>query len=206
LCILASVGAACTSGSADAASDAVVRARQDSINRATPGYVVDSVRPIGEEIRRFEQAVGGGKVTALRHASGSREALVRRIVADVAKRDSIDLAEAAITPREFIDLVYPTSPYTHAPYLQPPSLVWMAIANPSVAGYRRLLARRGVQSFDYVSHACSGRTEHQSRNTIYSGCTVTVRDAAGKQTSQRWFAGILERDGQFKLVGYKNQF
>ena len=34
--------------------DSVARARQDSINRTLPGYVVDSILPIEEEVRRFK--------------------------------------------------------------------------------------------------------------------------------------------------------
>ena len=37
-------------------ADSVARARQDSINRATPGYVIDSLLPPEEEARRFRAA------------------------------------------------------------------------------------------------------------------------------------------------------
>ena len=67
------------------ARDSIARARQDSINRALPGYVVDSILPIDEEIRRFAARIGGDPVTSFAHASASREALVRRIVRDVTR-------------------------------------------------------------------------------------------------------------------------
>ena len=79
-------------------ADSVARARQDSINRAQPGYVVDSIHPVEEELARFRAAVGGAAVAGLQHASPSRDALVARIVDDVARGDSADLARAAITP------------------------------------------------------------------------------------------------------------
>src|SRR5262245_61451650 len=69
--------------------DSIARARQDSINRTLPGYVVDSILPIEEEVRRFKSRVQGAPVDTLLHASASREALVRRIVRDVAQRDSV---------------------------------------------------------------------------------------------------------------------
>jgi hypothetical protein len=189
-----------------ARADSAARARQDSINRTLPGYVVDSARPIPEEIRRFAARVGGESVTSLAHASAAREALMRRVVRDVTKADSADLAAAAVTPREFIDLVYPSSPYTHPPYEQPPDLVWMQIADPSAAGYRRLLARRGGQTFAYISHACSGKPERQGRNTLYLDCLIVVRDSAREDIKQRWFGTIIERDGRFKILSYRNQF
>jgi hypothetical protein len=201
-------------GPADAASahadslrsDSIARARQDSINRTLPGYVVDSARPIPEEIRRFAERVGGDSVSSFAHASMSREALIRRVVRDVARADSSDLAAAAITPREFIDLVYPSSPYTHRPYEQPPDLVWMQIANPSGAGYRRLLGRLGGQAFAYISDACAGKPERQGANTLYLDCIIMVSDPSHRQIKQRWFGSIIERDGRFKILSYRNQF
>ena len=201
-------------GPADAASahadslrtDSIARARQDSINRTLPGYVIDSARPIPEEIRRFAARIGGNPVSMFAHASASREALVRRVARDVVASDSTDLSAAAITPREFIDLVYPSSPYTHPPYEQPPDLVWMQIANPSAAGYRRLLARRGGQALAYVGYGCAGKPERQGPNTIHVDCVVTVRDPSHQAIKQRWFGSIIERNGRFKILSYRNQF
>lgn len=189
-----------------ARNDSIARARQDSINRAQPGYVVDSILPIDEEIRRFKAAVGGREVAALQDASPSRDALVRRIVADVANGDSLDLARAAITPREFIDLVYPTSPYTHAPYRQAPGLVWMSIANHSQSGYTRLVRRRGGVGLALASYACDERPEIQGENRLWSKCVLRLVGPERDTTTQRWFGTILERAGRFKLIGYANQF
>lgn len=186
-------------------ADSIARARQDSINRAQPGYVIDSILPVEEELRRFRAAVGGTAVTALQHASPSRKALVRRIAGDVARGDSADLRAALITPREFADLVYPSSPYTHPPYRQAPGMVWNQIQNPSASGLTRLLRRRAGESFTVVDHACKPAPEIQGRNTLWLDCTVRL--AIGNDTTtQRWFGTILERDGRFKLVSYKNQF
>src|SRR4051812_12390606 len=61
-------------------SDSIARSRQDSIDRAQPGYVVDSVLPVEEEMRRFRAAVGGSEVAAFRRASATRDELVARLV------------------------------------------------------------------------------------------------------------------------------
>src|SRR3954471_18553957 len=54
--------------------DSIARARQDSVNRAQPGYVVDSILPTEEAVRRFKQSLGGPEVTTLDDESASREA------------------------------------------------------------------------------------------------------------------------------------
>jgi hypothetical protein len=186
--------------------DSTARARQDSINRTLPGYVVDSIFPVDEEIRRFRSKIGGTPVTALAYGSPSRDALIRRIVRDVASGDSIDLAKAAVTPREFIDLVYPNSPYTHPPYKESPSIVWMQIANPSNSGFVRLMRRLGGQPWRYESHKCDVKPEHQGTNALWLGCTIRVLNPQHETTTQRWFGTIIERDGTFKVVSFANQF
>src|SRR5215213_7249409 len=108
-----------------ARTDSIARAHQDSIDRATPGYVIDSLLPVEEELRRFREVIGGSPVIVLQHASSSREALVRRFVRDLATHDTADLGRAAVSPREFADLIYPDSPNTRPPYRQSPAFVWM---------------------------------------------------------------------------------
>jgi len=184
--------------------DSIARARQDSINRAQPGYVVDSVLPVEEEMRRFREAVGGTPVTALANGSPSRDALVRRLVLAVSKQDSTDVRAMSITPREFADLIYPSSPYTHPPYRQPPGLVWMQASNPSNAG--RLLKRRGGVQFQYVDHTCKPAPEIQGDNKLWTGCQLRVVGPERDTTTQRWFGVIVERGGTFKFLTLANQF
>jgi len=60
-----------------ARADSVARERQDSLNRLQPGYVVDSILPVEEELRRFRAAVGPA-TDGLVGASTRRDALVCR--------------------------------------------------------------------------------------------------------------------------------
>src|SRR5215475_10894685 len=143
---------------------------------------------------------------AFANASASREALVRRIVRDVAKGDSGDLASLAVTPREFIDLVYPSSPYTRPPYRESPAMVWMQIANASNSGYLRLIRRLGGQAFEFESYKCEPKSEHQGENTLWLGCTLRLLNPQHETTTQRWFGTIIERDGRFKVMSFHNQF
>ena len=189
-----------------ARADSVARARQDSINRAQPGYIVDSILPLDEEIRRFKAAVGGDSVTALQHAGTSREALVRRFVAAVVANDSTDLRAMLLSPREFIDLVYPSSPYAGSPYNEAPGRIWMLIANPSETGLTRIVRRLGGQPLAYVDHQCDPTPDRQGRNIIWTGCLLHIREADGAIGTHRYFGSILERDGRFKFVSYTNEF
>lgn len=187
-------------------ADSISRARQDSINRATPGYVVDSILPVEEELRRFRVAVGGQPVTALTGGSQPREALVRRFMKALAADDSAELRTMELNAREFADLVYPESPYTHAPYRQSPALVWNQIQNPSASGFRRLVRRLGNQPLQYLDHRCDSNPDRQGRNLLWTNCSVRLRGPNGDTTTHRLFGSVIQRDGSFKIVSYRNEF
>jgi hypothetical protein len=189
-------------------ADSIARARQDSVNRAQPGYVIDSVVPVEEELRRFRAAIGAPQtaMTALAGGRASREELVRAFVRAVAASDSGSLRAMQLDVREFADLVYPSSPYTHPPYQQAPGLVWAQIERPSHAGYGRLMRRMAGAPLAYVDHRCPDAPDIQGPNTIWTGCTLrVVRDGRDTVTA-RLFGSIIERRGRFKFVSYTNQF
>lgn len=187
-----------------AQADALARARQDSVNRATPGYIVDSILPPAEELRRFRALLPGDSATALAGGSDSREALVRRFVRAVAANDTADLRAMAVHGREFADLYYPESPYARPPYYQSPALAWSLIQNPSTSGLTRLVRRLGGTPMRYVSHSCDPKQLHEGRTTRYAGCVVRVVDAQGDTVTKRFFGSIIERGGTYKFLSFTN--
>ena len=187
-------------------ADSIARARQDSINRTLPGYVVDSILPVEEELRRFRAALPGDSATKFTGGSTSREALVRRFVKALVANDTNDLRGMAVHGREFADLYYPESPYSHPPFRQSPALAWSLIQNPSSSGLTRLIRRLGGQPMTYVSQKCDPKVLHEGRTTRYAGCLVTIVDAEGNSVTKRYFGSIVERDGQYKFMSYTNQF
>jgi hypothetical protein len=187
-------------------NDSIARARQDSVNRAQPGYVIDSILPVEEMLRRFKARVGGATVATLQHASPSRDALVTRFMTAVAAADSSALRDMALNAREFVDLVYPEGPNTKPPYKEDPALVWRTIQNPSQSGFIRLIRRQGEIPTKLVDYRCTGATEKQGKNTLISGCVLRLIDRKGETTSHRYFGSIIERDGTYKIVSYHNEF
>lgn len=196
--------AAATPGAGRA--DSIARARQDELNRRLPGYVVDSILPVEEELARFRMAVAGHPTAALSNGSSTREALVKRFVRALATADSADLEAMLLGPREFADLVYPESPYTSPPYRQSPGLVWNQIQNPSRSGFTRLVRRLGGQPLKYEGYGCKSPPDRQGRNLIWTGCTISLADTNGEITRHRLFGSIIEREGRFKFVSYTNEY
>lgn len=187
-------------------ADSVARARQDSTNRAQPGYIVDSIRPLAEEVRRFKTVVGGTPATALEGGAPSRDELVARFAGAIAAHDSVGLWQLALTPREFIDLVYPSSPFSKAPYRQPPGLLWSQIQMPSRTGYRRLLERFAGRPLRVDDLRCPRPVETQGENRLHPGCVVRFAAGSAPPRDGTLFGTIIERHGRFKFVSFANMY
>jgi hypothetical protein len=199
-----SARAAEATGAGDGARRAdVERARQDSIVRARPGYIIDSILPVKEEIRRF-QATLGERASAFSHGATTRRALVTRFVRAIERNDTSALRQLVVDRNEFGYLVYPTSPNVAPPYRQSPDLVWLMRSASTDKAVTRLMAMFGGRPLGFAGHSCPVPAERQSENTVWSACVVRRAGDAGDTTSLRMFGAIIERDGQFKFLSLSN--
>jgi hypothetical protein len=189
-----------------AASDSIARARQDSVNRAQPGYVVDSILTPEEGLRRFRDNAPGDSATRFSGGSASRRELVRRFVRAIAANDTSQLRAMAVHAREFSDVYYQASPYARPPYRQPVAFAWRMIQDPSTAGLGKLLNRFGGQPMRFVGERCDPKPLHEGDVTRYAGCLVEVTVANGKPVTKRYYGSIVEYRGQFKFLSYTNDF
>ena len=172
---------------------------------ATPAVtrVVDSIRPLEEEIRRFtsswppESALAGG--------APSREDLVRQWVGALEAGDTATLARLHITPGEFIGLYYPNSIYREPPYRQSPSLVWFRMARSSSQGVTRVMRRHGGVPLGYRSLRCEAAPSTLGLLRIWSGCVVLRRGESGPG-AQRLFGPIIAHGGQYKFLTYASEY
>jgi hypothetical protein len=186
-------------------ADELRRARQDSINRTLPGYVVDSIFPVDEELRRFRKALGGDSALVFSGGSPSREALVQRFIRALAAADTNEFRTMVVHGREFADLYYPVSPYSRAPYHQPPQLAWSLIQNPSADGLTKLLRTMSGKPITYVGLKCDPKVLYEGRVTRYAGCLVRIADAKGDTTTRLMFGSIVELGGVYKFLSYTNR-
>lgn len=185
-----------------ARADSTARARQDSINRARPDYIVDSILPTADALRRFRAEIGGDAVTRFSGGSLTRAALIERFVNALARADTGELRTMAVTAREFADLYYMDSPYARPPYRQPPTLAWTLIQKPSSASLTRLLRASEGRDLHYVSHTCNRQLVYEGRTTRHPNCLVVMREGSDTSSPQAMFATILEIGGQFKFLSY----
>ena len=179
------------------------RIRHDSIVRARPGYIIDSILPVDEEIRRF-QATIPVRPTAFSDAARTRSELVARFVRALEKNDTTALRRLVIDRGEFGYLVYPTSPNTAPPYRQSPDLVWLFRSASTDKAVSRLFARFGGTPLGYTGFACPGAVDHQGANTLSSNCVVKRVTTEGDSARLRMFGAIVGRQGRFKFLSLAN--
>src|SRR5688572_5120568 len=184
--------------------DSIARSRQDSINRAAPGYVIDSLLPPEEEARRFRAAFPGDSAIAFADGEGSREALVRRFVRSLGVADTNDLRRMVLKGREFVDIYYPGSPYASGPYHQPVGFAWRMIQDPSGVGFTKLLGRLAGRPLTFVWQRCEPQVMREGKVDRYTGCLVRVVDERGDSVTKRLFGSIVSYRGQFKFLSYTN--
>jgi len=179
------------------------RARHDSIVRARPGYIVDSILPVDEEIRRF-QATIPMRPTAFSNAARTRSELVKRFVRALEQNDTTALRRLVVDRAEFGYLVYPTSPNVAPPYRQSPDLVWLFRSASTDKAVSRLFARFGGKPLGYAGFSCPGVADRQGANTLWSDCAVQRVAANGDSVRLRMFGAIVGREGQFKFLSLSN--
>ena len=174
----------------------------DSALRAIPGYVVDSILPPDEALRRFQAAIGSAPARLA--GPTCREALVKAFFAALDNHDAGALEALGVTKGEFAYLIYPGSSASHRPFYQPPEIAWLLLVKSSATGFSRLLHRAAGGVITYRSHTCA-KAERDGESTLYRNCIVHVVEA-GKALDRRLFGTIVERDGRFKFLGFDNDY
>jgi hypothetical protein len=197
------VAFATTFGMACARSDGAPRADTPIANVAP--RIVDSVRSLDEDLRRFRADISRVP-DRLRGGGRSREALVRRFMGALARSDTALLEEMAMTRAEFAYLTYPSSPYTRAPYRQSPEIVWLLLRAEHEKGLGRLIQRLGGQQVEYLGHECESAPLQEGENRLWRGCRVRMSVGSDAPRERRLFGVIVERHGEFKFVNYRTEF
>src|SRR5688500_1978013 len=181
------------------ARDSVARAREDSVNRAQPGYVIDSVFPVEEEIRRFQRALGE-RPRSLSGGARDRTSLVRAFVQAIERRDERALRGLVISQAEFGYLIYPDSPNARPPYRLSPDIVWLQRSAATDKAVTRLLSQFGGRTLRFDGYVCDEASERQGRNQLWVRCLVRRAENQRESRMLRLFGPIVERDGQFKFL------
>jgi hypothetical protein len=169
---------------------------------STPQHI-DSAVPRDVALAQFRAPLGA-EVSELATELRSRDALVDRYVALLAKRDTVGLANLALSKAEFAWLYYPTNPISLPPYDLAPGLMWFQLEGNSRKGLLHALEERGGRDLKVVGYRCE-RTTTEGENRIHERCALRRVQAPGDTIAEILFGGIIERHGRFKLIGHTNK-
>lgn len=148
---------------------------------------------------------GADPAVTLSFASASREALVRRFVAALERRDTAALDGMLMSRREFAALYYPTTPQALPPYELPEDVLWFTLEQRSRRDIGLALHELGGRPFGYLDHRCAEEPRMEGENRIWGYCAVRRRTPDGTIEDLRPFGLIIERYGRFKFVSYANR-
>jgi len=165
-----------------------------------PGYIIDSILPPGEALRRFRAGLDSPTTLA---GPRSRDSLVRAFFRGVAARNRPALDSLAMTRAEFAWLVFPQSRWSKPPYNQPPDIAWMLFRANSESGLTKLVNR--AERFELLSYSCPDTSEHDGALELWPKCVVHLKDQ-GQPRDLHLFGTIVALDGRFKFAGFDNDF
>ena len=182
--------------------DGSVIASADSL-RKIPGYVVDSIFPPPEALRRWKAQLGGEGPTALAGGAGSDRALFDAYVGALVAGDSAAWDSLAITDREFAWLYYADGPEAQQGVM--PSVVWELLSQRSAAGLGRAKAAVVQGGTGRVTAVACGPTDLAVGTGRMRGpCRVMLRRPGGSTDTVPLARFVFERDGRVKLMGFAN--
>lgn len=168
----------------------------DTAAQRPAGYVVDSIHPPEEALRRFREGID-----TVRQLDGppSQRQLVEAFRLAAMRSDTAALRALALTRAEFAYLVYPESRLSRPPYRQPPEVAWRLLSQASEGGLRKLLERTPTMTL--LDGTCPDSVQVEGRMRSISGCTIRVQTPDNVR-DMRLFGRIVELGGRWKIVGF----
>lgn len=160
------------------------------------GYVVDSIHPPEEALRRFREGID--TVRQLDGPPGQRQ-LIEAFRRAAMRSDTAALRALALNRAEFAYLVYPESRLSRPPWRQPPEIAWRLLSQASEGGLRKLLER--VPAMTLLDGMCPDSVQVEGRMRTIRGCTIRVQTPDNVR-DVRLFGRIVELGGRWKIVGF----
>ena len=103
-------------------------------------------------------------------------------------------------------LYYPYDKLSKPPYELPPGMAWLQLQETNRKGVLRALRELGGHEIDFRGYTCDPEPEVEGDNRIWTGCRITLARDGTDPVTLPLFGAILERDGRFKILSYKNDF
>jgi len=136
------------------------------------------------------------------HAAASIEDLVRQVLAAVEAEDMQGLTDLRIVEREHNELLWPE--FSAEDQNVQLDFAWDMLNTRSHTNQGRAIGTWRGKGLEFLAVRFERGIERYKTFAAHRGTVVTARTAAGEEVEVRFIGSILELDGQFKVVSYKD--
>lgn len=181
-------------------ADGLLVPSPDSL-RKLPGYIVDSIFPPAEALRRFQATVEGTPTARLTGGAPNAEALLREYWAMLVRHDTIGIRSLVVSHAEFAYVYFPES----APFASgmQPSAAWILYESQTGRGLSRAFRAATGRDARVSGTVCRDQSRTEGRSLTFGPCGVVLR--ASQRADTLWIAATLvKRDGVVKFLGLDN--
>ena len=140
--------------------------------------------------------------TPLANTAPSPEALGRRVLAALERKDLAELRASALSELEFREHVWPELPASRPERNLPFSDVWGDLHQKSEGSLASTLAEHGGRRLELVSIRALGKTTQYKTFVVHRQTELTVRDEGGQERQLRLFGSMIGKDGAFKVFSF----
>jgi hypothetical protein len=138
----------------------------------------------------------------LHHAARSPEELASRILAAVTASDHFALAELRVDEREHNELLWPE--FSAKDRNVPVDFAWQMLNSRSHTNAGRAIAAWGGKTLDLVAVNFERGVERYPTFALHRGTVLTASTPAGELVELRFVGSLLELDGQWKALSFKD--
>lgn len=121
------------------------------------------------------------------------------------KKDTAALVGMMISEKEFKEWLWWEFPASRPETNIPVDFAWENHARNSSKGLRKALRDYGGKKFFYVSHRFEEGEDKYQSFIIHTKTRVTVADTSGKELELKVFGSVVEMNGRYKLLSYRDR-
>lgn len=137
----------------------------------------------------------------LASAYPSADALARRFLAALDRKDTESIKSLRVTKQEFCDYVWPELPSSRLPNVSC-DFAWDQATLNSLSGLSEMLNNHEGKRYEFISLRFAKGTESYPSYKVHKETWLRVRDENGKEQELRLFGSMLEMDGKYKLFSF----
>lgn len=142
--------------------------------------------------------------TELTGGASSIDSLMILFVDGLNRRDSTLLSKLLISEYEHNELLLPEF-YLHYPAVtkENQDVIWTNLSNRTLKGFLYLMGNMTGKSFRYETVIFEDPVEEYKTYSIHTNSIITLSDSTGKKRDLKLFGSVVEKNGRFKLLSYK---